>query len=79
MVTVTDANALVDALAASEAVHRCYAKHWVEFALGRKADTADGPLVERLTRASLRGTPVKDLLLALVTSPSFRTRPVDAP
>jgi hypothetical protein len=79
MVTVNDANALVDALAASEAVHRCYAKHWVEFALGRKADTADAPLVERLTRASVRGTPVKELLLALVSSPSFRTRPIDAP
>lgn len=74
-VPVENAMELVDALAASTAVHECYLKHWVEFAHGRAFEDLDEPLVERLGALSLEdNTSVKELLVELVVSQPFLTR-----
>jgi len=63
-------------LAASTEAHECYVKHWLQFGFGRAVDTqADAPLITRVAEASrTQGLSVKEILLALVQSPSFRTR-----
>lgn len=66
---------LVDALTSSPAVHRCYAKHWVEYMNGRNAVPDDDSQIDRLADASLTGElSVRELLLDLVTSPAFVRR-----
>lgn len=74
---VRDGVELAERLAESRVVHACYARHWAEFALGRPYARVDDPLVERLGRRSLEGGGVKDLLVALVTSPAFLERSAD--
>lgn len=67
-------------IAESEDAHRCYAKHWAEFTLGRDVTIKDEPLLARLTEDSRGGAPVKELILKLVESDAFLTRaPVEAP
>jgi hypothetical protein len=68
-------------LAQSRQVHECYVRHWLEYGFGRAYDAnGDGPLVKRLAADSLTNQrPVKQLLLQLVQSPSFRTRRLEAP
>lgn len=66
---------LAKALSENQRVHDCYGTHWAEFALGRRIAASDQNLVTRLGRTSLsEGLPVKDLLVALVSSPAFLTR-----
>jgi len=66
---------LIDALATSPSVHECYARHWVEYAAGRPSTDADEPLIEHLGAASMaEGLSVQELLLRLVTSPTFQLR-----
>jgi len=67
---------LIDALARSRSVHECYARQWVEFVNGRPSVESDQAFIERLGEASLAGLSLKDILLDIVTSPSFRTRSV---
>lgn len=73
-VAVANALELVDALAASDVVHECYAKHWVEFTYGRPEADEDARLIARLGDESLDGAALKDMIIALVTSPAFLTR-----
>ncbi len=55
--------------------HRCYAQNWMEFAFGRPLQTRDAATVESIAEGSLgEGWSVKEILVALVDSPSFRTR-----
>ncbi len=62
----------------SAAVHRCYARRWLEFATGQPARAEDQALIERLGEASLaRRQSIKQLLLALVRSTAFRSRAVE--
>lgn len=73
-VDVDNALDLASALAEDDAVHRCYMRHWMEFAMGRPADDLDDPLVDRLSTESLDDMAVKDLLVGLATSRPFLTR-----
>jgi hypothetical protein len=73
-VPVSDALELIDVMAASEAVHACYAKHWMELAFGVRAERGRDGLVERVADASLNGASVREVLRAIATSETFRTR-----
>ena len=76
-VPVDDAIDLAEALAEDEQVHRCYARHWMEFAMARPHDDEDDPLVDRLAQGSLDDLSVKDLLVELTTSRPFLTRAIE--
>lgn len=54
--------------------HDCYAKHWVEYALGRGTAGSDLDLIQDLGDASVDGLAIKDLILELVKSEEFRAR-----
>jgi len=69
---------LADALAEIEAPHRCYSTRLLEFAYGREYDDGDSPLVYRAALGSREeGLAVRDILVELVESRSFRTRAVE--
>jgi hypothetical protein len=65
---------LSNALADLPAVHQCYAGRLLEFAYGRPLADVDSPLVFRMSEGSVEGDPIRDLVMELVTSRSFRTR-----
>ena len=66
---------LAQAMAESPNAHSCYAQNWLEFALGRPMLDEDWPLVNTLARESQsRGLSVKELLVRLVDSTTFRHR-----
>ncbi|NJK90000.1 MAG: DUF1588 domain-containing protein, partial [Myxococcales bacterium] len=71
---VRDALDLVTTMSTHPAVHRCYAKHWLEFTFGQVAERAPDGLLDRLTQRSLEGASVQDLILEIVRSRPFRTR-----
>ena len=77
LLQVSGAMDLMDQMAENPAVHACYTQHWVEYAFGRVASTEERNLIERLAQASLEGTPVRDLVLALIDSRPFSTRVED--
>ncbi|HKU39755.1 MAG TPA: DUF1585 domain-containing protein, partial [Polyangiales bacterium] len=59
----------------SAEAHECYVRHWIEFGFGRPQGDGDLPLIERVAAASRDDRlSVKEILVALVQSPSFRTR-----
>jgi uncharacterized protein DUF1592/uncharacterized protein DUF1588/uncharacterized protein DUF1595/uncharacterized protein DUF1585/uncharacterized protein DUF1587 len=60
-------------IADTEQAHRCYAKHWLEFAYGRLVQDGDTPTLDALGEAS-RGGSVQSLMLALTQTVAFRTR-----
>jgi hypothetical protein len=61
-------------LASSAQAHACYVRHWLEFGFGRAYAEGDRPLIERVAAASRDAhMPVKQVLLQLVQSPTFRT------
>lgn len=59
--------------AQSDQVHRCYAKHWLEYGFGRESQKADDLVIGQIAAQSKVGS-VKDLILALTQSVAFRTR-----
>ncbi len=67
-----DAIELDELIAESEAVHRCYAKHWLEYGYGRRVQDGDEPSLADLAARSREGT--KALVLALTQTKAFRTR-----
>ncbi len=70
-----DAVELADVMAGEQATHRCYTGYWLEYLYGRRRSRVDDVLVRRVADASLEGrASVRDVILALVTSPAFRTR-----
>jgi len=72
---VAGALELATALAASEDVHACYARHWLEFAYGRPDAAQDAALIDRLAQSSLaQDASIAELIVALVTSRSFLSR-----
>jgi hypothetical protein len=72
---VANAVELTQALAASKAVHQCYAQHWLEFAYGRPHVAQDAGLIASLGERSLTtGLSIEELVIALVTSPAFLNR-----
>jgi hypothetical protein len=60
-------------IAQSDQAHRCYAKHWLEFAYGRLIQDGDDPTLDDLAQTSHAGS-VQSLLLALTQTVAFRTR-----
>jgi hypothetical protein len=63
------------AISDSAEAHECYVRHWIEFGFGRPEDAGDEPLIARVAEASRQsGLSVKEILVALVQSPNFRTR-----
>lgn len=67
-------------LAESAEANRCFAKHWLEFALGRDAKAEDDVLIAKLGESSRGGSSVKEILVDIIVSDAFRARrPVEAP
>lgn len=64
------------ALSQSHRVHQCASQQWVRYALGRAPVDREAALVADLAKnlESPSGT-VRDLLLQIVTAPTFRLRP----
>jgi hypothetical protein len=59
-------------LADSEAVRDCAARNWLRYTVGRRTDGADACLLERAqTSLAETGGDVRELLIAIVTSPDF--------
>jgi hypothetical protein len=70
---------LSEALAESDVVRGCATRQWVRYALGRAVSRDDACLLERLgARFDASGGDIRDLLVAIVTSPEFRHRTVAA-
>lgn len=65
---------LTEAIASSIEAHDCYAKHWVEYALGRDTAGSDLDLIQGLGDRSLEGASIKGLIVELVKSDAFRSR-----
>lgn len=72
--TFSGAPQLMQYIAEGQQAHACYSKNLASFALQRDLSTADRALLDSLTASSQQGASVKDLLLAVVTSPAFTTR-----
>lgn len=68
------AGELNEALVAQIQTHDCYAKHWLEFALGRETAGSDLDLIQGLGDASLDGLSIKEIIIELVRSEEFRVR-----
>ncbi|MBK8254701.1 MAG: DUF1592 domain-containing protein [Polyangiaceae bacterium] len=60
-----------------EQTHRCYTRFWLEYLYGRDRKTEDAALIAKVADVSQNGGSVTDLVVALVTSPSFLSRPVE--
>lgn len=73
-----DGNELMNVMAESTQVHTCYSKNLTGYALGRDVAPDDEPLVEGLGEVSLSHS-LRELALALVRDPAFRSRPEVAP
>jgi hypothetical protein len=70
--------ALSAALSKSEVVHHCATEELVRYALGRAPVDAELPTVDALAKAFMEsGGDVRALLVAVATSPTFRTRLVE--
>ena len=69
--------ALSDKLDRSGDVHRCATQEWLRFAMGRAPDASELPLLDAWSSAFVAsGGDVRALLLAIVTSNTFRLRKV---
>jgi len=74
----TDGNDLMRVLASSPQVHICYSKHLTSYALGRDLVERDRPVLESLGKVS-GSQSLKELIVALVRDPIFRTRKAGLP
>ncbi|MEM9865295.1 MAG: DUF1592 domain-containing protein [Myxococcota bacterium] len=73
--TVDGGVELSEAVAENPAAHRCYASNLLEFAFGRPVAGGDAPLIFRMAEGSRTGGfTVRDLIVELVTSRTFRLR-----
>lgn len=68
-----DHKELMNTLVDSEQAHQCYAKNLMQFMLGRELVEKDLTEIEALGSLSQSRASVKDLIVALVKSPAFRT------
>lgn len=65
--------ALSEALSHSADAHRCAAQQWLRYAFGRPLVDGESKLVDALTAQLMAdGSSVRDLLLGIITSSSFR-------
>jgi hypothetical protein len=78
MIMFQDGVDLSAQLAEAPEVHACYAGQLLEFVAGRELDGADQPLLDRLTEMSrAERRPVKELVVTILSSRSFRFRARD--
>lgn len=69
----------LEQLARSPAAHACYARHWVEFAYARSWTDQDRCVVQDLSpRLAEDGYTIRDLLVDLTLTESFRSRALEA-
>jgi hypothetical protein len=68
-----DAAQLMQLMAGSKQAHACYAKKIAGYALQRDIVEADLPTLDTLTRVSMAGGSIKQVMLELVKDPAFRT------
>ena len=68
---------LASLLAGSAQAHACYAGYWLSFLYGRDKRAADQPQIDAIAALSRGGGTVRDIVLALLTTESFRTRTQD--
>ena len=73
-----DGNELMRIMADSAAAHTCYSKNVTGYALGRDMAESDRPLLEGLGQVSLSHS-LRELAVALVRDPAFRSRPEVTP
>jgi hypothetical protein len=73
-VSYDGAGELNGAMAERIQTHDCYAKHWVEYALGRDTAGSDLDLIQTMGDASLGGLSLRELIVELVQSDEFRSR-----
>ena len=77
---MTNAVALAGALAASPEVHECFARQVFRFDVGRVETDADGCSIAQATTAyAAKNLDLRELIVALATSPAFSTRTAAAP
>ena len=70
---------LMGKLSRSKQVHDCFSKEWLRFAMGRGLGDGDACSVDSVqTQFMTSGGDFNQLLLAIVGSDTFRTRPVEA-
>jgi hypothetical protein len=70
--------ALSEALSKSAIVHHCATEELVRYALGRAPTDGEAPTIDALTTAFVAdGGDIRALLVAVATSPTFRTRLVE--
>lgn len=68
---------LSEALAESRTVEDCATRQWMRYALGRSIEREDECFLDRMQETfSSSGGDVRALMVAIVTSPEFRNRPV---
>lgn len=73
---VSDAVDLAHRLASSEDVRRCVTKQWFRYAFGRVEEQQDMCTINVIDDAfAASGTNLRQLILAIVTSPAFTHRP----
>ncbi len=76
-VPVDSPAAYASALSESQHIHDCYAKHWLEYLLGRTAAEEDKAYTAPIAQKSLDGGAIKSILVELVSSQPFRFRRVE--
>ena len=69
-----DAPQLMQLMAGSKQAHACYSKKIASYALQRDIVQTDLPTLDALTRVSMGGGSIKQVMLGLVKDPAFRTR-----
>ncbi|HEX2674579.1 MAG TPA: DUF1585 domain-containing protein, partial [Polyangiaceae bacterium] len=77
-VSFADGTELMKLLAGSPQVHTCYSKQVTSYALGRDLVESDRPMLESLAKVS-GSRSLKEVVLALVRDPAFRTRKAGQP
>jgi hypothetical protein len=77
---MANAVALASALAASPEVHECFARQVFRYDVGRVETDADGcSIAQAVTAYSGKNLDLRELLVALATSPAFTTRTATPP
>lgn len=78
-VSFRDHNELIDIVADSEAAQRCIQRQWFRFAIGRTELSGDRPsMAETWSRFEASDFRIRDLIVSIALSRSFRNRLVQA-
>lgn len=76
-ISYTNAVELSKQLATAPEVHACYSRQLLEFMLGRDLQLLDSSVVNELAAQSLDRVSIKDLVLSVVASNTFRSRSIE--